>query len=346
MKKFKLINLLLIVAASLLLVNCTTEPLPGRAGDDGIDGADGADGLDGASGTTECAACHNVSTSEAVHASYLFSGHAKGDAVFFSGFGSDCATCHSNEGYIDHTTGAAPPEGGYPEFTAISCTTCHDKHSTFDFENDGFDYALRDIAPTNLIVKPDYTIDYAGTSNACAYCHQPRSSGPIDNGMGMYDQTSTHWGPHHGPQTTMLEGIEGMQIAGSVEYPDIASAVHRTGSSCTSCHMGETSGETDGNHTWFPTPTSCTQCHTSGIPEGVAGLEEDMEALLALLEEEGILHKDELGEVHPLTGTFPILTAEAAWNYLYVYEDSSEGVHNPKYAKALIKNSLEALSAN
>jgi len=110
--------------------------------------------------------------------------------------------------------------------------------------------------------------------------------------------------------------------------------------------MEETSGEIDGNHTWIPTPVACVVCHTSGIPEEVAGLEADREALLVLLEEVGIVHVDEEGEVHPVPGTYTITEAEAAWNYIFVMEDKSNGVHNPAYAKALIKNSLETLSAN
>lgn len=342
MKNFKLINLLLVVATSLLLMNCTTEPIPGPDGQDGIDGVDG---VDGATGTTECAACHNVATSEAVHASYLFSGHAAGGAVGYAGSRASCAQCHSNEGYVDYVTmGATNPEG-YANPTAISCKTCHDTHTTFDFENEGYDYALRAIRPVDLITDPSYTINYQGTSNNCALCHQPRRSPPVDDGTGEFAVTSSHWGPHHGPQSTFLEGIQGAELAGSNEYPAPATATHRTGSSCTSCHMGETTGEIDGEHTWIPTSTACTACHTNGAPDGVAGLEDDMKSLLVILEAEGILHEED-GEVHPVVGTFPMTTAEAAWNYLLVMEDSSNGTHNPAYARALIKNSLEALSAN
>lgn len=343
MKNSKLISFLITIAASLLFLQCTTDPIAGPAGEDGIDGVNGVDGVNG---TTECATCHNVTTSEAVHASYLFSGHAAGAAASYAGGRASCAQCHSNEGFIDYITLGATNEDGYANPTAITCTTCHDMHTTFDFEGEGYDFALRTLAPVDLIVDPGYTINYEGTSNACASCHQPRTATPVDNGMGLYQVTSTHWGPHHGPQVTMLEGIQGAELAGSVDYPAIASATHRTGTSCTACHMGETSGEIDGNHTWIPTPLACNECHTNGAPAEVAGLEADMEALLVLLEEVGIIHVDEEGASHPVVGTFTITEAEAAWNYLFVMEDASNGVHNPAYAKALIKNSLETLSAN
>jgi hypothetical protein len=220
-------------------------------------------------------------------------------------------------------------------------------HTSFDFEGDGYDYALRSIAPVDLIVDPGYTIDYAGTSNTCASCHQPRTAPPVDNGMGLFQVTSTHWGPHHGPQATLLEGIQGAEIEGDVEYPDPASAGHRKGASCTSCHMGESDGDINGLHTWVPTTSDCAKCHSNGIPEEVGGFKEDMATLLTQLEEIGILHSevvDDVLEVHPVPGTYDILAAEAAWNYILIYEDASGGTHNPKYAKALIQNSIEALN--
>ena len=57
----------------------------------------------------------------------------------------------------------------------------------------------------------------------------------------------------------------------------------------------------------------------------------------------GILHKDSDGEWHPQTGLFDLTDAEAAWNFLLIYEDNSRGIHNPDYAKSLIKNSIANL---
>ena len=39
----------------------------------------------------------------------------------------------------------------------------------------------------------------------------------------------------------------------------------------------------------------------------------------------------------------PAKVAQAIWNYKTLEEDKSHGVHNPGYAKALLKNSIEAL---
>ena len=336
MRHRKLFSLIFIAAATLLFTQCTTEPIPGPPGQDGVDGVDGIDGIDGATGTTECASCHNIATTEQVHASYLFSGHANGSRLYDR---ESCSQCHSSEGYISYIeTGMVPAEG----FSAsnINCITCHGKHTSFDFEEDGYDYALRNINAVNLITEgwQDYSIDFNGTANNCTTCHQSRRVMETEiSEDGTMVAVGRRYGPHHGPQSNFLEGIQGQELMGSTEYPLPGSAAHRTGTSCTSCHMGETSGEIDGNHTWIPTPNECSKCHSNGIPEEVGGLAEDMDVLLTQLLDIGILAFDEDGELGPVTGDYPILQAQAAWNYLYVVEDQSMGIHNPSYARALVK---------
>ena len=351
MKKFEIIAILIILASSLFLVQCETEPIPGPAGQagiNGIDGKDGVDGIDGIDGGTTCISCHSDSHRLPIESSYPYSGHAD-QTIMYNGmtlaeyanqsfFRGSCTQCHTNEGYIDYMTTGATNPGSYADPTRIDCTTCHGKHGTFDFENDGYDYALRNFAPTTLMADPNYTIAYNDKSNNCASCHQPRTAPPMADVEGMFEVTSSHWGPHHGPQSTLLEGIQGALIAGSEDYPDVGSATHRTGSSCVKCHMGEDSGSGDGQHSMKPTSTACTDCHSSGVPTEVEGLAENMVTLANLLDEVGIVH-----EGHPVEGEYSIAQAEAAWNYLLVMEDASHGVHNPKYVKALIKNSIEVL---
>ena len=361
MKKLKLISYLIIVASSLLFMQCThdQELIVGPAGPAGTDGIDGVDGLDGVDVTATCVACHSASHRDPINDAYAMSGHASGTS-WARGTSASCALCHNNEGFIDYLSGnfvdddgfqSADPDG-YLVSNAITCTGCHSDHRFFDFENDGNDYALRTLDPVELIIDPTVVIDIRndsdllGKSNTCVTCHQPRRSGPTDDGLGTFAITSPYWGPHYGAQSTMLEGIVGALIPGSVGYPGIASATHRTGSSCVTCHMGETTDGTDGSHTWWPTENACITCHTNGAPSEVNGLAADLITLAGLLE--NVVSQDEtvtgiILDDHPQRGTFTILEAEAAWNYLFVNADGSNGIHNPEYAKALIKNSIEAL---
>ncbi|MDN3643702.1 collagen-like protein [Lutimonas halocynthiae] len=369
MKKIKLISFLILIATSLLFVQCTTDPIPGPAGRDGADGADGEDGMDGASGLAECIACHNAETTENAHTSYLFSGHynenmdhdVNGDGVNDPlsqygnrGFGGlSCTSCHTSDGYIawaEQGSAAGGSHPVYPGTQTITCTTCHSKHSSFDFENEGFDYALRRIDPVMLVADNSYTIDYGKdemTSHTCATCHQPRSTfeGSL-NDEGTYD-VGGRFGPHYGAQSTLLEGIQGAELDGYTYRGKDATAAHRAGSSCTNCHMGEPTGDLldNGLHSKNPTDTSCTVCHANGIPPRDF-LKADFQALEDLLVAEGIITIDDEGDVSIVSGKYDLIPAAALWNYKMIYYDHSHGVHNPNYSKDLVQNSIDALNAN
>ena len=384
MKNSKILSFLVILASSLLFVQCTSDPIEGPAGINGIDGIDGLNGIDGVdAATASCVACHSNTFRDPIYAAYETSVHSKGlteGAVNYAGPRESCAQCHSNEGFVDFITNGFVNPGGYyglsepelvlitndngtpdddtddfqepkldefgvPEFsnnpvpfvTAVTCTTCHDTHKSFDFENDGNDLALRALEPVTLITDGT-VIDYGDGSNTCINCHQSRRTGPEDDGAGMFTVSNTRFNPHNAPQANLLEGIQGMLIPGSEAYPGSGTAAHRTGSTCVSCHMGETTDGTDGLHTWVPTENACITCHTNGSPSQDF-LTADMAALKGLLESVGILANDD----QSVPGTYTIRESEAFWNYILILKDGSEGVHNPPYAKALIKNSIESL---
>jgi hypothetical protein len=346
MKNLKRIGLLMMLASSFLFINCTSDPIEGPAGSAGIDGIDGLDGLDGIDGldsTADCRSCHSNEHRDPIIDSYALSGHATGSSFSYAGTRADCARCHSEEGYIDFITGKTAVANANP--SPISCNTCHGMHSSFDFENDGQDFALRNIDPVTLdLTDVTYTIDYGDTSNNCVSCHQPRSKAPIDaDEDGLYLQANGRFYPHYGGQSTMLEGIQGAIIAdGSTPYPEVGAAAHRTGATCVTCHMGDSSDGDFGSHTFkasFSAPI-CATCHDT-VPTEVAGLADDMAALHDKLLELGLIDED--GSTLVQTDMIPFKTAQALWNYKTVEEDHSHGVHNPEYAKALIKNALEAV---
>ena len=130
----------------------------------------------------------------------------------------------------------------------------------------------------------------------------------------------------------------GANIPGVAGYPGVGSSTHRTGSSCTSCHMAESSDTLEGGHTWMPSEESCSACHGATPPTEAADFTTDMATLKQQLIDLGILLEDN----YVVPGTYPSIQAQAVWNYRTLLEDRSNGVHNPDYSKALLKNSIEA----
>jgi hypothetical protein len=219
-------------------------------------------------------------------------------------------------------------ESGDPDPTRQDCRACHAIHVSFT----GEDWALETTDPVVLYAFEGVTFD-GGTGNLCANCHQPRRqiAEAVD---GMIEVTSTHWGPHHGPQSSMLLGIGGAGVEGSASAH--SSMVE---DSCVSCHLGE--GD---SHTFEPSVASCTGCHADAEDFDINGLQTEVEEMAAelgeLLVAKGLL--DEEG--HPVVGVYPEAEASALWNYIFiVFEDESSGVHNPAFTKAMLEAGLEAL---
>ena len=365
MKTQRLLQLLMILASGFFF-QCTSDPIPGPPGADGADGIDGIDGVDGVDGTASCISCHSNTKREPLLAAFELSGHGSG-TTWQRANNNDCAQCHGGQGYIDFVEFGAVDTTKNNQ-TMIGCATCHDSHSTFDFENDGPDYALRNTNGVDLELAPNVTIDFEGSSNNCITCHQPRTDYAIPNlnADGIYVVTGTRFGTHYGTQSVVLEGVLGAEIPGSEAYPGRGVAKHRTASSCVECHMGESSDVAIGGHSWNFVEEKCISCH-QGVPE-IASFETDMATLLALLNNvEGVAYEvdadnnpilDADGNYIPTTdvvvgiilpngrsntGIFSDVAGMAAWNYKMAEQDHSRGIHNPGYIKALLKNSIEAL---
>jgi hypothetical protein len=151
---------------------------------------------------------------------------------------------------------------------------------------------------------------------------------------GMIEITSTHWGPHHGPQSSMLMGLAGAGLEGSP-----SAHYSMVGDTCVACHLGE--GD---DHSFDPSVSACTGCHADAENFDINGVQTEVEAMLHELEEYliGAGWLDEEG--HPAVTSIPEGEANALWNWIYIaHEDKSLGVHNPSYTKALLEAALEAM---
>jgi hypothetical protein len=106
------------------------------------------------------------------------------------------------------------------------------------------------------------------------------------------------------------------------------------------------------NHTYEPEPEYCHACHADLDTLDRNGVQTEIQALLdevrALLEAHpsGIIDQELLAEGEPdrsVPGTYPEEVASAMWNYMFVLEDQSRGVHNPPFARALLEQAKTAL---
>jgi hypothetical protein len=334
MRKILFIGLLTLLA--LVLAGCAGaagEPgAPGPAGPAGPQGPQGPPGAGAEVADLTCTECHNDTTViTGKRTAWDESLHGTGEA-YVRGTRAGCAGCHSGGSFKTMIAAGQNPgevEAGDPDPTRQDCRACHQIHTTFT----GEDWALTTTDPVVVFTAEGVTFD-GGEGNLCANCHQPLSAYPeaVD---GMVEVTSTHWGPHHGPQSTMLLGVGGGGgVAGSPGAH--ATMVEDT---CVSCHLGE--GD---SHTFESILAACTGCHADAEDFDINGLQTDVEALAAEVEEllktKGLL--DEEGE--PVVGSYPEAEAAALWNWIYVaIEDKSMGVHNPAYTKALLEAALAAL---
>ena len=333
---------IVILAIVLVLAACTGEvgdsgpagPAgpAGAAGPAGPAGDAGGAGSDASLGDLSCSECHDDTTLIAGKAAaWEESLHGTGEA-YVRGSSASCAGCHSGGAFSAMVAAGHNPgevEAGDPDPTRQDCRACHQIHTTYT----GSDWALETTAAVELYAFEGVTYD-GGEGNLCATCHQPRRQ-IADAVDGMIEVTSTHWGPHHGPQSTMLLGIGG---AGGVEGRP-ASHLTMVADTCVTCHLGE-----GADHSFEPSTAACVECHGEIDSFDFSGLQTDVQAMLDELEE-GLIAKGWLDdEGHPTVDFVPEAEAAALWNWIYIaHEDKSLGVHNPSYTKALIEEGLAAL---
>jgi len=344
-------NVLFVILFSVLaLFFISCEGPVGSDGIDGIDGTDGTDGLagaDGADGNVTCLQCHATDKFEQARYDFAASQHSSGSvAVAYAGGNvawGDCTRCHSSEGFIAFANGFEPQHITNP--SPWVCGTCHSLHNEFTSE----DYNLRMTTAASIwndgtfLLKGQDLMELEGGNALCANCHQSRRAEPnIDVPGATFEITSTHYGPHHGPQANVLTGTGFAEFDGTISYPDPNSATHMT-PGCTGCHMANNS------HTFEPTLTGCTDCHTGLASFDLNGSQTDIHDLLVelrdLLLAAGVLTGDDTDGYHPVVGTYDMVLARAFFNWVGLEEDRSLGVHNPSYVNALLKNSIEAVEA-
>jgi len=329
--------LLLLLVPAIALMGCE-----GDQGPAGPQGPPGEDGTDGANGYTPamCLDCHNDAASLEIQLAYAQSGHKAGNYVGYAGGRESCGRCHSKQGFIEYAT-TGEVSGDISDPAPLDCAGCHSVHPAT--------FGIRASGPVAMIWDETYVVDFGDNSNICANCHQSRRPEPnIEQPGETYEITSTHYGPHHGAQANVLEGVGFAEIAGSAAYPNPGSGHAGAGMTCVACHMYDYA-EGEGGHSWIPRVAACQPCHQGATDFDIGDRQTDTQAKLDALRDRllalGVIEWIEEDQAYePVLGTYPMVQAQAFFNWIGLVEDRSKGVHNPSYYEALLDNSLEAIT--
>jgi len=297
-----------------------------------------------------CNQCHDAPTHHIRGTEWYNSQHA----VMGSHTSSSCGRCHTAQGFMNFVAGA--PAVSTP-YEVITCAACHEPHDASNTNQ------LRTLANVRLMDNKTVVAE-GGKGKICMNCHISRrdATNYVEVTAG-----SSGFGPHHGPQTDMYVG------ANAITYgKDIPSSAHRevVKDSCATCHMQEAESSpaflNAGGHTFkmkwdsgtnvVEMTEACVKCHGevegfdfkrqdydgNGVVEGVQtevkGL---MNKLAYLLPPIGV-PKDDI----VIGSSWTKQQLRAAYNFRFVQEDGSYGVHNLSYAVGLLKASIADLSGD
>jgi hypothetical protein len=270
-----------------------------------------------------------------------------------------CVGCHSANGFIQRMNGKTITDTSY---RPIDCGACHEPHGVTNPTG-----AAHQIRTLTAVTLADGTkIDSAGEGLLCMQCHQARQNAakyvPITAG-------SSHYGPHDGPQSDMLAGANGYTYGQTIPS---SAHIWAADDTCVTCHMQATV-TTDaaflkaGGHTFKPAFTdttgkkvelvaACQSCHgkqitTFNFPlfdynnDGkIDGVQTEVQALLDQLS--AMLPPDNKAKTAlTIDSTWTKPQLEAAYNWTFVNNDGSKGIHNTAYAVGLLKLSIANLTA-
>lgn len=307
-----------------------------------------------------CLQCHDAPKKHRVGSYWEASAHS----VFTEGShtaNTSCFPCHSGSAFVKWNSSKSAPGWSVAADgnKNISCATCHDPHS------DANPNQLRTVKIDSLKNGWKPPVGVGGKGLLCMNCHQSRYVQKVKSTPPYYGFAS-RFNPHGNPQADMFFGRNSYEFGD----PNLAGLSTHTGleNACVTCHMSErVNGSSihsdhelkmkDGD---VELVGACITCHGpitsfdairapydydhNGLIEGV---QTEVQGLLNALKARLPLAAD--GE--PIGGgTVTRADSNAIANrpdlvrgiytYYFVKNDKSMGVHNTKYAVAILQKAL------
>jgi hypothetical protein len=316
-----------------------------------------------------CIQCHDFLQQDQ-HAQWVRSGHADTTLPQLFPGGIDdpvCSGCHTTRGMIAVADGVAVEVGG-DEY--LSCQACHDPHAAPGANH----YQLRFFGPVSL---PDGThLVNMGSSATCIHCHNVVDTPHVVEEEGEFL-------PPQSAAAEMLAGVGGYTFGEIIDNSPHVNAIRWSGA-CVGCHMisassegagdflSATMNEPIGEHTFLVrwdngTPDdpgddrenlrACTTCH-GDIPRlngpaaadydgdgAVENVQDEVQGLLDLVRDQllgaGVTWQDKA----PYWGPADTLDLRAGvYNWSYVNNDGSHGIHNTARAVELLQLTYDRLA--
>jgi hypothetical protein len=323
-------------------------------------------------GATACGNCHAIDAIQQ---------RVAGDVAFI-GTAGPTDTAHGKLGYIASTDQSLQEATytGQSTVAEVHCSTCHDTSADNDPHRTGAAYVTGNF-PLRVATGPnDQTLIEKGSAlgtsdgtpagkfnvgNVCISCHRSRKD-VTNYVLASNDISSSHWGPHEGPQADVYSGKGGYQYAG-VKYGNSSHQAFTNG--CVDCHMPPVDANQGvGNHSFYAQLTACQHqgCHVNttsfDVIGGQSAMRANLQELRIALNDAGFLTRTaaapydalsatdlkdltfSLDQVRPGATGVPADTAGALYNYLVLARGSADGVHNPLYTRELIYDSYKAIA--
>jgi hypothetical protein len=295
-----------------------------------------------------CGVCHGNGHGQQLAAKqYQWNPTSHSTGVTFKAVGgkSSCARCHSGNGFVTQTVKGKPKADiDTLNMTNINCRACHKIHTEYDTT----DWDLSTVKKVSQTVKPADSIDI-GKGNLCVNCHQAIAVNPVDTVTVDSIKVINRFGPHFGPQASILIGTGGCEsiCTTTVKPTDIPNCKANVPEGCVACHVNKVEGE---NHNFIATKRAVAAANSAINVDTIKAkvdplLTEVRDSLVA----RNIIKIDTTAAigvalVPPAAGTmFTKAVAGACWNYLLIKKDKSHGIHNSSYALWLLENSLAEL---
>jgi hypothetical protein len=304
--------------------------------------------------TASCFTCHSDSNTWIVARKEQWEKSVHASGAHITENTSSCSRCHTNEGFVSLIQTGTPIAVENP--TAIGCFTCHAPHTTGNL-------TLRTNASYMLLDSTSSSTYDKGQSNICVNCHHARRNVRTY----VYDgvEMDSHYGPHYSVQADMLLGTNAYEYSG-VTYDN---SYHSYGvtEGCITCHMETVVGYTLGGHSmnmaWEGEDNveacNSTICHHGTITDfnrpaaedydndgNIEGVQDEIDGLLDELKTMLIAADLLTSEGDPVERNVAAQdSVGAVYNYEFVLGDGSRGIHNTKYAVALLQSSIAFLEA-